>query len=118
MSTKPPSTADERHPEAEVFAALGDDTRLALFARLSGGEPLSITRLTEGTGVTRQAVTRHLHVLQRAGLVTGARLGREQVWQLERARLEVARRFLDHVSDQWDRRLARLKAKVEANVGD
>jgi DNA-binding transcriptional ArsR family regulator len=96
-----------------VFSALGDVTRLKLLRRLSVEGPLSITRLSEGTGVTRQAITRHLYALNAAGLVRHARQGREQIWDLNAKRLEVARQFLDHVAAQWDAAAARLKAFVE-----
>jgi DNA-binding transcriptional ArsR family regulator len=96
-----------------VFAALGDATRLSLLGRLSVDGPLSITRLSEGTGVTRQAITRHLHALGRAGLVRDARQGRERVFALDLKRLERARQYLDHVAAQWDAAAARLKAFVE-----
>ena len=81
--------------------------------RLSEEGPLSITRLTEGTGVTLQAVTKHLRVLEDAGLVHGARAGRENVWELEPRRLEEARRYLALVSARWDTALERLRAFVE-----
>src|SRR5918994_4989115 len=96
-----------------VFAALGDATRLSLLGRLSVDGPLSITRLSEGTGLTRQAITRHLHALGRAGLVRDARRGRERVFALDVKRLEKAREYLDHVAAQWDAAAARLKAFVE-----
>lgn len=96
-----------------VFAALGDATRLRLLGRLSTDGPLSITRLSEGTGVTRQAITRHLHALGDAGLVRDARRGRERVWQLDVKRLEKARRYLDHIASEWDDAAGRLKAFVE-----
>jgi len=96
-----------------VFAALGDQTRLALIARLSAGSALSISRLTEGTEVTRQAVTKHLRVLQNAGLVTEIRRGRETLFSLEPARVVEARRSLESISRQWDEALARLRAFVE-----
>lgn len=96
-----------------VFAALGDPTRLTLVGRLSAEGPLSITRLSEGTGVTRQAVTRHLHALGDAGLVRDARRGRERVFELDRKRLEVAQRYLDQVAAQWDDAAERLRAFVE-----
>jgi DNA-binding transcriptional ArsR family regulator len=99
---------------APVFAALGDTTRLALVRRLSVDGPLSITRLSEGSSMTRQAITRHLHSLQRVALVRDARRGREHVFSLDLKRLEVAREYLDHVSAQWDAAAARLKAFVEA----
>lgn len=98
---------------APVFAALGEATRLTLVTRLCAEGPLSITRLSEGTGVTRQAITKHLHTLARAGVVHGARAGRERVWELETKRLEQARRCLDQISDQWDAAINRLKLFVE-----
>jgi DNA-binding transcriptional ArsR family regulator len=96
-----------------VFAALGDPTRLRLLGRLSVEGPLSITRLSEGTGVTRQAITRHLYTLGDAGLVRSARRGRERVWDLDRKRLEKAKQVLDQISAQWEEALDRLKAFVE-----
>ena len=98
---------------ALIFAALGDDTRLRLVARLSSDGPLSIARLTEGGAVTRQAVTRHLRVLQDVGLASSSKLGRESVWELEPKPLETARQCLDGISAQWDVALSRLKAFVE-----
>jgi len=96
-----------------LFAALGDATRLSLLRRLSVDGPLSITRLSEGTGVTRQAITRHLDALGRVGLVRNARRGRERVFELDAKRLEIARQYLDRVAAQWDAAAARLKAFVE-----
>jgi DNA-binding transcriptional ArsR family regulator len=98
---------------APVFAALGDATRLRLVARLSGDGPLSIARLSDDAGVTRQAVTKHLHALAGAGLVRDHRRGRERIWELEPRRLDRARRCLAQISDQWDAALARLAAFVE-----
>jgi DNA-binding transcriptional ArsR family regulator len=98
-----------------VFGALADTTRLRLLARLSVEGPLSITRLSEGTGVTRQAITRHLYTLGDAGLVRHTRRGRERVWELDRKRLEKAKRCLDQISAQWDLAAERLKAFVEAD---
>ena len=99
--------------EALIFAALGDDTRLAVVARLSTSGPLSIVRLTDGAGITRQAVTKHLHVLSDAGLVSNYWVGRDRVWELETEPLRAARRSLDRISAQWDDTLGRLKAFVE-----
>jgi DNA-binding transcriptional ArsR family regulator len=99
---------------APIFAALGDETRLGLVARLCAGGPQSIARLTGGSEVTRQAVTKHLHVLADAGLVRGVREGRESRWALEPDRLDVARRFLDLVSEQWTRRLEALERHLES----
>ena len=98
---------------APIFAALGDPTRLSIVARLSHEGPLSISRLTEGTPVSRQAITKHLHVLATAGLVLDARRGRERVFALEPRPLAEARRHLDQISARWDRAIHRLRAMVE-----
>jgi len=98
---------------ATLFAALGDETRLRIVTRLARGEPLSITELAAGGNITRQAVTKHLHVLAGAGLARGTRLGRQQRWSLDRKRVEQARAFLQGISQRWDDALARLKALVE-----
>lgn len=104
-----------RKPETPVpvFAALGDENRLRLLARLGSGEPMSISRLAAGSGITRQGVTKHLRVLAGAGLVRGSRRGKESIWRLERRRLEDARRSLDLISRQWDEALGKLKLFVE-----
>jgi DNA-binding transcriptional ArsR family regulator len=98
---------------ASVFAALGDETRLAVLAKLSRGEPQSIARLTAGTKLTRQAVTKHLRVLEGAGVVRSVRVGRESLFELEPQPIEEVRRYLDEVSRQWDDALARLRSHVE-----
>lgn len=98
---------------APVFTALGDATRLHLVSRLCREGPLSITRLTEGTPLSRQAITKHLRVLDAAGLARGARHGREQHWQIEARRLAEVRRLLAQISTQWDDALARLATFVE-----
>ena len=97
-----------------MFAALGDETRLRVVDRLCAGGPMSITRLTAGTHVTRQAVTKHLFVLAEAGLVRGVRRGRESLWELKPRQLDEARAWLDQISKHWDDALARLKAAAEA----
>lgn len=96
-----------------LFAALGDDTRLTLMMKLGDGPLLSITRLTEGSTLTRQAITKHLRILEEAGLVRGVRRGREKLFQLEPDSLREARDSLDSISRQWDHALARLKSFVE-----
>jgi len=98
---------------APIFAALGDEIRLGIVARLAAGDQMSITRLTEGTDVTRQAVTRHLEVLEDAGLVRACRRGRERLFELEPQRIELARRSLEEISRWWDKKLAALKERVE-----
>ena len=107
------ATTRELQRNAPVFAALGDPTRLALVTKLSGGSRFSIARLAEGSPLTRQAITKHLRVLQDAGLVRGMREGRENLFKLEAESLDEARRALDRISRQWDEALARLKSFVE-----
>jgi DNA-binding transcriptional ArsR family regulator len=98
---------------APVFAALGDETRLHIVARLCEGGPLSIVRLTEGTRISRQAITKHLHALAGAGLVRSERAGRERIWEIQPKRLADVRRYLDQISKQWDEALDRLRKLVE-----
>ena len=111
MSSPSPATAPA--DPAPVFAALGDATRLALVARLSDGQPRSITQLTDGLDLTRQGVTKHLRVLQQAGIVASERVGRESRFAFTPAPIDEVRSYLDRVSRQWDAALGRLKAFVE-----
>jgi DNA-binding transcriptional ArsR family regulator len=97
-----------------VFSALGDETRLRLVALLCAGGALSITQLTAGTEISRQAVTKHLQVLADAGLIRDLKHGRERLWEFEPQRLDDARRSLDAIARQWDQALARLKTRLEA----
>ncbi len=99
---------------APIFAALGDETRLRLIAVLCAGGALSIAQLTSGTHITRQAVTKHLHVLADAGLVHDIKVGRERRWEFEPAHLEEARRSLEEIARQWDHALEKLKMAVES----
>jgi DNA-binding transcriptional ArsR family regulator len=98
---------------AAVFFALGDKTRLGLVSQLCDAGPTSITRLTENFDMTRQAITKHLRVMEDAGLVHRAQRGRESLWQIEPRRLADARRHLELISAQWDGALLRLKRFVE-----
>jgi DNA-binding transcriptional ArsR family regulator len=102
-----------RRSSAPVFAALGDETRLGLVSRLCDQGPMSITRLASGSAMTRQAITKHLLVMERAGLVQGHRQGRESIWELENEPLEIARGYLDRISQRWDKSLERLRKLVE-----
>jgi DNA-binding transcriptional ArsR family regulator len=106
-----PERSKARSPAA-LFAALGDENRLRLLSRLSAG-PISISELTEGSGMSRQGVTKHLRVLAGAGLVRGTRRGKQSLWRVERTRLEEARRSLDLISRQWDLALEKLRMFVE-----
>lgn len=110
---RPSGAARALRDVAPVFAALGDETRLRLVARLCDDGPQSIAKLTEGSEVTRQAVSKHLRVLSDAGLVHGSRDGRESVWTIDARRLEVARRSLEVISARWDAAIDRLRAFVE-----
>ena len=97
----------------DVFFALGDGTRLSVVTRLVAGGALSATMLSERAKVTRQAIVKHLQVLERAGLVTHEKHGREVRYSLEGARLDEARAFLDGISAGWDRAIDRLQRMVE-----
>jgi len=109
----PPTSGPGLAEAARVFAALGDQTRLALVDRLCQGGPMSIDRLTEGGQVTRQAVAKHLRVLAEAGQARGTRSGRDHVWEIDPSRLDETRRWLDQIQGQWDQALSRLKASLE-----
>jgi DNA-binding transcriptional ArsR family regulator len=113
MSRAEAGTVPRVREAAPLFAALGDETRLKLVLRLSSSGPESIARLSADSAVSRQAITKHLGVLERAGLVRGRRRGREHIWQLEPGRLADAREYLGRISRQWDDALGRLKAFVE-----
>jgi DNA-binding transcriptional ArsR family regulator len=101
------------HPRAPLFAALGDETRLSLVAKLCGGQPYSISQLTKGSKLTRQAITKHLRVLKNAGLVRNIHAGRESRFEFDPKPVEELRKYLDFVSAQWDQALTRLKSFVE-----
>ena len=105
--------ASKRQARAPVFAALGDETRLALVAKLCGGRPYSISQLTQGTKLTRQAITKHLRVLESVGIVHSVRSGRESRFEFDPQPMEGIKEYLDFVSAQWDQALSRLKAFVE-----
>jgi DNA-binding transcriptional ArsR family regulator len=99
--------------QAPVFSALGDETRLSLILRLASGRPRSISQLSAGSRLTRQAITKHLRILERAGLVQGERAGRESLFVFNPQPITELSHCLDLVSKQWDEALARLKAFVE-----
>ena len=121
MSPQAGATPDVRDA-APLFAALGDETRYRLLARLATAGPGSIAqlsgrfneRLAADRQVSRQAITKHLQILSDARLVTSARRGRERIWRIEPDRLAEARRYLDLISRQWDDALDRLKRFAEA----
>ncbi len=110
------STVAKRRARAPVFAALGDETRLLLVAKLCRGQPYSISQLTEGSTLTRQAITKHLRVLESVGIVHGVRAGRESLFEFNPEPIEEMKEYLDLVSEQWDQALTRLKAFVEGRA--
>jgi DNA-binding transcriptional ArsR family regulator len=99
--------------QALVFAALGDTTRLFLIAKLCGGQPCSISQLTQGSRLTRQAITKHLRVLETVGIVHSVRRGRKSLFEFDPQPTEKIKQYLDFVSEQWDQTLSRLKSFVE-----
>jgi DNA-binding transcriptional ArsR family regulator len=113
MSSDRPRHRAELKGRASVFAALGDETRLALIGKLSNGAPQSISRLAKGSTLTRQAITKHLRVLEGAGVVHSVRVGRESRFEFKPEPLKELQSYLERVSDQWERALARLKSFVE-----
>jgi len=108
-----PARPPEPAQLASVFAAMGDTTRLNLVARLSGSGPLPIVRLASDSGMTRQAITKHLHVLEAAGLARSRRRGREQLWELTPEQIRNMQRNLDLIARSWDDAMSRLAAMVE-----
>jgi DNA-binding transcriptional ArsR family regulator len=113
MSTASGIAPAQVRDAAPLFAALGDETRLKLLLRLSASGPESIARLSAKAAVSRQAIKKHLVVLDEAGLVRGTRRGREHIWQLQPERLADARGYLERISQQWGDALDRLKSFVE-----
>ena len=99
---------------ARVFAALGDKTRLRLVAKLCGGRPRSISQLAEGSRLTRQAITKHLRVLERARIVRSVRSGRESLFEFNPQPMQDLQQYLAFVSARWDEALSRLKSFVES----
>ena len=110
----PAAQCGSARTSAPIFAALGDETRLRLVAVLCAGAPVSISGLTRGTSITRQAITKHLRVLAGAGLVRDVKVGRERLWQFEPHQLTLARQALDAIVGEWDIALAKLKQAVES----
>ena len=113
MSLKRHSLSAKRQARAPVFAALGDEMRLALIAKLCSGQPYSISQLTQGSKLTRQAITKHLRVLERVGIVHSIRTGRESRFEFDPRPIEGMKDYLNLVSEQWDQALSRLKLFVE-----
>jgi len=111
--TQRPSQRRGQSAYARVFAALGDDTWLSLVTRSCGGRPSSIRQLTAGSRLTRQAITKHLRVLERTGIVHSSRRGRESVFQFDPKPIEQMQDYLALVSGRRDQALARLNPFAE-----
>ena len=99
--------------QANTFAALGDETRLALIAKLCLVSPQSISQLAYGANLTRQAVTKHLQILEKVGLVKSARKGRETLFEFDAAPIETMTQYLELVSQQWEKKLTDLQTFLE-----
>lgn len=100
-----------RVDQAQLFAALGEPVRLHLLTKIRDGQ--SITQLASDLPITRQAVTRHLRVLEDADLIKAERVGRETRFHVRPGRLIEAKGWLDDVMRQWDSTLGRLKDFAE-----
>jgi DNA-binding transcriptional ArsR family regulator len=98
---------------APLFDALGDPTRLRIIVRLCEVGPSSTAQVTSVVPVTRQAASKHLGLLQNAGLVTSSRRGRERVWTVRTEPLAEASDNLTQLSRRWDAAVDRLRAYVE-----
>lgn len=109
-----PSATAVLRTRAAVFAALGDETRLSMLTKIGSGPPQSISRLTTGTRMSRQAVTKHLRVLEDVGVVRSIRAGRESLFEIVPKPIDELQAFLKEMSSQWDAALASLKSFVES----
>jgi DNA-binding transcriptional ArsR family regulator len=108
-----PSHAPRRDPRLDaVFTALADGTRRDVVDRLAQ-QPATASELAERAPVSRQAIVKHLGVLEAAGLVTGERNGRRVVYRFTPAPLNDAAEWMGVVGSQWDERLARLRALMQ-----
>ena len=113
-----PGTVHRHRIHAPIFAALGDTTRLLLLGKLSQGEPRSITDLAADSRLTRQAITKHLRILENVGLVSGERQGREIRFTFSPEKIKEVKSYLEQVSGQWDKTLERLKAFIENGLAE
>lgn len=98
-------------PLSLTFAALADPTRRAILARLAEGEA-TVNTLAEPFDMSLQAISKHLKVLERAGLITRGRDAQWRPCRLETAPLEEANRWVDRYRDHWEGRFARLDGEL------
>ena len=113
MSRADTVTSSQARDAAPLFAALGDETRLQMLMRLAASGPESIAQMSAKSHVSRQAITKHLQVLEEAGFVVGERRGREHIWRIQPRRFEQVHAHLQRISAQWDEALERLRAFVD-----
>jgi ArsR family transcriptional regulator, cadmium/lead-responsive transcriptional repressor len=99
--------------DEELWSAVGDPTRRRMLDMLLAGGPGTATSLSEHLPVTRQAVAKHLAVLDQAGLVHGVAAGRERRYHVDEAQLARAAAQLGEVGASWDARLQRIKRLAE-----
>lgn len=112
-STSSLNTTRDFERVAPLFAALADSTRLQLVSQLSSEGPQSISALAKETPISRQAVTKHLKELEKSGLAESRRDGRKRIFELQPNKLGIIHHYLNQVSQQWDKTLARLEAYLE-----
>ncbi|ULE35952.1 metalloregulator ArsR/SmtB family transcription factor [Mycobacterium sp. IDR2000157661] len=98
---------------SSYFDALGDPNRLRIVIRLCDGGPCSTTDIAQVVPVSRQATTKHLQLLESAGLVSSRRAGRERIWRMQPRPLADASEYLTALSQRWDRAIDRLRTFVE-----
>jgi DNA-binding transcriptional ArsR family regulator len=116
LSRRSNAAAVKTEYQATIFAALGDATRLSLVAKLIDGKPHSISTLASDTHITRQAITKHLRVLENVGIVTNLKSGRESLYELDPKPLESLQEYLTIIAAEWDRSLNSLKDFLEKNI--
>lgn len=97
-----------------MFEALADPVRRRLVSQLAESSPRTATQLAQHHTISRQAVVKHLAILERARLVATQRAGREKHYILTPEPLKQLGRWIDTVSVRWEARLARLKRLVES----
>ena len=99
--------------QAEIFSVLGDRTRLRLVTSLMEGQIRSISDLSSDFEVSRQAVTKHLKLLQSVGVLIDEKAGRETRYRLNVEPLIETREMIESIENQWAQNLGRLKSFVE-----
>ena len=102
----------------ELWSAIADPSRRRVLDLLVSHEGVSASWLAGHVPFTRQAVAKHLTVLEQAGLISRRKQGREVLYQVEADRLDQATRAMTELAAQWDRRLGAIKRLAEAAYGE